>query len=154
MRALTLLLLSLFLLAAPASAQSLYGPGGLFLHPTASLPPKGQWTPSFLFLPTHQPIDDDTRIWLSSSLDYGVTDNLEVGAIFLKVTGWDHDASVGGFFKYRLLSETANRLAIAFGFTGLTGGDVNAQIGFLALRKQYEAGRYPLAAHMDVQYSG
>jgi hypothetical protein len=152
MRAVTLLLLSLAL-AAPASAQSLYGPGGLFLHPTASLPPKGQWTPSFLFLPQHHPVQDETRIWLSSSLDYGLTDNLEVGAVFLQVTDWDHDASFGGFLKYRLLSESANRPAVAIGFTGLTGGHVNARIGFLALRKQLgAAGRHPITANLGVQY--
>jgi hypothetical protein len=142
-------------LVSPAAAQSLYGPGGLFLHPTASLPPRGQWSPSFLFLPQHNPANNDTRIWLSSSLDYGVTDELEIGATFLKVTGWDRDPSFGGFVKYRLLEETATRPALAIGFTGLGGGDVNAQIGFLALRKQFgAAGKHPITAHLGVQYAG
>jgi hypothetical protein len=144
--------LSCFLFAAPASAQSLYGPGGLFLHPTASVPPKGQLSPSLLVLPQHNPDARSTRTWLSASLDYGLLENLEIGATYLKVAGWDRDASAGGFFKYRLLQETASRPAVAVGFTGLSGGDVDARIGFLALRKQLSAGRHPVTAHLGVQY--
>jgi hypothetical protein len=140
-------------LAAPASAQSLYGPGGLFLHPTASTPPRGQFTPSFLFLPQHNPAADSTRIWLSSSLDYGLTDNLEIGGTFLKVTGWNRDPSFGGFIKYRFLDETETIPALAVGFTGLGFGDVNTRIGFFAARKQFNRdGRFPVTLHLGVQY--
>ena len=34
-----------------AHSQSIYGPGGLFLNPTADLPTKGQLTPAFLVIP-------------------------------------------------------------------------------------------------------
>src|SRR5205807_9167769 len=49
--------------AGRVSAQSLYGPGGLFLLPTASLPEKGQLTPAVLVLPQHSPTDGKTRTW-------------------------------------------------------------------------------------------
>jgi hypothetical protein len=144
--------LAALLLAAPASAQSLYGPGGLFLHPTASLPPKGQLTPGILVLPQHNPVARSTRTWISGSLDYGLTDDLEVGVTVLKVTNWDREASVGGFFKYRLLEETDSQPAVAIGFTQLGFGDVNTRQAFLALRKQVARGRHPVTAHLGVQY--
>jgi hypothetical protein len=140
-------------LSAPARAQSLYGPGGLFLHPTASFPPKGRITPGFLFLPQHDPVANDTRIWLSGSLDYGVTDDLEIGGTFLKVTGWDRDPSFGGFVKYRLMKENLFRPALAVGFEQLGFGDVNTRSGFLALRKEFSIGkRHLIVAHLGVQY--
>lgn len=144
----------LLLGAAPARAQSLYGPGGLFLHPTADVPERGKLTPAFLVLPQHHPVAGSTRTWLSASLDYGVTDDLELGITYLKVAGWSRDASVGGFFKYRLLRETETRPALAIGFTGLGGGGVDARVAFLALRKQLvRDSRYPLTLHLGVQYA-
>jgi hypothetical protein len=140
--------------AAPASAQSLYGPGGLFLHPTASVPPKGQLTPGILVLPQHNPAFDSTRTWISASLDYGLFDDLEIGATWLKVAGWQRDPSAGGFIKYRFLRETEARPALAVGFTQLGGGDVNTRVGFLAARKQFRTGqRHPLTAHVGLEYA-
>lgn len=140
-------------LALPASAQSLYGPGGLFLHPTASLPDAGQLTPAVLVLPQDIPGRDSMRTWVSASLDYGVTDDLEIGATWLKVTAWDRDPSYGGYFKYRLLRETDDRPALAFGMTQLGFGDVNSRIGFLAARKQLSRGRHGVVGHLGVLYT-
>lgn len=153
MRLLAILSLTLGLVA-PASAQSLYGPGGLFLFPTASLPPQGQVTPGILVLPQHNPAFNSTRTWLSGSVDYGLTDKLEIGATVVKVGGWQRDASAGGFFKYRLLEEGPRQPALALGFTQLAGGDVNTRVGFLALKKSWAAGNgRPLIGHLGVQYA-
>ncbi|MGV3721705.1 MAG: YjbH domain-containing protein [Actinomycetota bacterium] len=153
MRIVAILALTLGL-TAPASAQSLYGPGGLFLFPTASVPPKGQLTPGILVLPQHNPAFDSTRTWLSGSLDYGLTDDLEIGATIVKVGGWQRDASAGGFFKYRLLDEEDGLPAVAIGFTQLAGGDVNTRVGFLALKKSWTVGKdHPLIGHVGVQYA-
>jgi hypothetical protein len=147
------LLLGLFL-APPASAQSLYGPGGLFLHPTAALPEKGQLTPGFLILPQHNPTAHEDRTWLSGSLDYGLTDRIEIGFTALGVTDWGRDASYGGFFKYKLLTETADRPALAIGYTRLGFGDMNGQQAFLAARKQVAPGkRHPVWVDLGVQYT-
>ena len=134
----------------PASAQTLYGPGGLFLHPTATVPEQGQLTPAILVLPQHDPMAKTTRTWLSTSVDYGLTKDVEVGATFLKVSAWDRDPSAGGYIKYRFLHEAANRPAAAIGFTQLGGGDVNARVGFFALRKQLSQGKHPVTGHAGV----
>jgi len=143
----------ILLAAAPAGAQSLYGPEGLFLHPTASLPPKGRLTPGFLLLPQYNPDVKQTRTWLSGFIDYGVTDDLEVGFAAVKVFNWERDASFGGFAKYRLVREGATMPAVAVGFTGLGGGDVDTRIGFLAARKQFGIGKgRHIVVHAGVQY--
>src|SRR5439155_1408985 len=65
-------------LSRGAEAQSLYGPGGLVLHPAATVPPKGQLTPAVLLLPQHVrfPGAIKTRTWISGSLDYGLAGRL------------------------------------------------------------------------------
>lgn len=149
-------LLALLPLAAcaPAGAQSLYGPGGLFLHPTASMPQKGRLTPGLLVLPQHNPDAGSTRTWISGSVDYGLTDDLELGATVVKVAGWDRDPSFGGYVKYRLMRETLTRPALAVGYTQLGFGDVNTRIAFAALRKQFGIGRRRLiVTHLGVQYA-
>jgi hypothetical protein len=159
MRRLRTLLLGGLLLAAGAGragAQSLYGPGGLFLLPTASLPEKGQLTPAVLVLPQHSPLDGHTRTWESASLDYGATRNLELGATVLKITTKE-GPSEGGFAKYRFLEESANRPAVAAGFTLLGFGKADTSLGFLALRKQLggrKGSPHPVIAHLGFQYVG
>lgn len=149
-----LLALCTLALSSPAAAQSLYGPGGLFLHPTASLPPKGRLTPGLLLLPQHNPEAGSTRTWISGSVDYGLTDDFELGATVVKVAGWDRDPSAGGYFKYRLMRESLTRPAVAVGYTHLDGGHVDTRIAFLALRKQFGIGsRRLLVAHLGVQYA-
>lgn len=139
--------------AKPASAQSLYGPGGLFLHPTADVPAKGKLTPAFLVLPQHNPVEDSDRTWETFTLDYGLSDRLEVGLTGITVAGWNKDPSVGGFFKYQFMQETQNRPAAAIGFTGLIAGELNTRAGFLAFRKQVgNISKHPIVAHMGVQY--
>jgi hypothetical protein len=153
MRVLAIAILST-VAVAPASAQSLYGPGGLFLHPTASFPPQGRLTPAILVLPQHHPEARSTRTWISGSVDFGLTPDLELGASVVKVAGWQRDPSAGGFFKYRLRREGTLLPAVAVGYTHLGGGDVDTQVGFLALRKQLGVGKRRLVvAHLGVQYA-
>src|SRR6187402_1604257 len=74
---------------ASAQAQSLYGPGGLFLHPTADIPPKGQATLGAIVLPQKIPPTDGLHThptWGTISLDYGLTEDIEIGATNLMIT--------------------------------------------------------------------
>jgi hypothetical protein len=157
MRVATAILLGAGLLAWPwakVGAQSLYGPGGLILHPTAALPEKGQLSPGVLVLPQHNPVVDETRIWISGSLDYGATRDLEIGATVLKITNWPgHAASAGGFAKYRLLRETRSLPAVAAGFTVLGFGGADSRAAFMAFRKQVYGGK-PGAAHAVILHAG
>ena len=138
---------------APAGAQSLYGPGGLFLHPTASVAAPGDINPSFLFLPQRNSQSRATRIWMSTSVSVGLPGRIEAGVTALKVTGWDRNPSFGGFVKYQFRPETLTSPALAIGATQLSGGDVNNRQLFLAARKKVGLlyGR-SITANLGAQY--
>lgn len=128
------------LLASPLSAQSVYGPGGLFLDPTASLPPLHSLVPSVLVLQEdiHEgPNAAFSGTWLSSSIDYGFRDNLELGVATVAESGvaGQGNASVGGYAKYQLLKEGNVWPAVAIGGTILGFGETNYRLGYVALRK-------------------
>jgi hypothetical protein len=155
------MLLCLALLAfstASGRAQSLYGPGGLFLHPTADVPEKGQLTLGALVLPQRIPsiIPPDPAFhrnptWGSVSLDFGLTEDIEIGATSMMIT--DFKPSHGGFAKYRFLRESRRRPAAAVGFTYSDFGGTNSRAVFLALRKQVNADtERPIIGHVGLQY--
>src|SRR5262245_17829287 len=142
MRLKTTLLLALGLAVVPwtgARAQSLYGPGGLALLPAASVPPKGQLTPAVLALPQHVrfPGDVRTHTWISGSLDYGLTEDVEIGVTTLNITDWPvPETSVGGYAKWRFLRPAGWRPAAAAGFVMTGFGGTNTREAFLAVRQQ------------------
>jgi hypothetical protein len=132
-------------LAAPAGAQSLYGPGGLLLHPTANVPPKGQLTPAVLILPQDVPAPfpaPGTHTWFSGSLDYGLSSDLEIGATVLGISDWPVPGpSSGGYAKYRFMREKGMLPAAAVGFTMTGFGGTNTRTAFLAVAKQLLGGK-------------
>ncbi|MDQ2731176.1 MAG: hypothetical protein M3Y56_05920 [Armatimonadota bacterium] len=149
------------MLASPLSAQSVYGPGGLFLDPTASLPPLRSLVPSVLVL--HEDIRHGSDpafsgTWISSSIDYGFQDNLELGVALVAESGvaGEGNSSVGGYGKYRLLKEGNIWPALAIGGTLLGFGEANYRLGYIALRKHlYSRGEKGMQfiGDMGVQYA-
>jgi hypothetical protein len=148
--------------AGAVQGQSLYGPGGLFLLPTADVPLKGELTPGVLMLPqTKTPELNEHRVqtWISTSLDYGLTHDLEVGLERLQVTDWP--ATFGGFAKYRFLRETSCRPAMAVGLVN-TGfgenhtppiGNIHNRSYFVALRKGFlQNSAHPVVGHFGIEY--
>lgn len=98
-----------------AWGQSAYGPGGLFMIPSAYTSPEGQanlgmmggregmWAP-------HGPHE---HFWLSTALAYGATDRLQVGFTHILIQDADAKPTWGVFGKYQLRPEKGNRPAIA-----------------------------------------
>jgi hypothetical protein len=157
MRHVAVTLLCMALLGSPATvvnAQSLYGPGGLFLHPTADVPEKGQVTVGVIALPQHiHPTAGlhTNPTWISGTVDYGLNDNIEVGFTSLGITHFD--PSFGGYFKYRFRRESSRMPAMAVGFTFSGFGECDGRAGFLALRKQLSTNdRHPIVGHVGLQY--
>ena len=107
-----------------AHAQTLYGPGGLFIHPTAFTLSAHSLTASASWF--SQKIEGSRASeWVPLGLSYGVTDRLEVGVLYvdrLASTGLRR-GSGGLFLRDQLVSETAGRPAIALSASYL-GSDV------------------------------
>jgi hypothetical protein len=156
---LLLLISSLFQLATEAHGQSIYGPGGLFLNPTADFPAKGQFTPAFLVIPQESAALGGRRTWTSYSLDYGLSERIEIGTTYLKVNPGNppfEDGSLGGYAKYRLFEgQNGGRPDVAIGVSILGGGDVDAEVGFIAARfspKEPDP-RHPAHLHVGLLYA-
>jgi hypothetical protein len=142
--------------AVSARAQSLYGPGGLFLHPTADVPPKGQLTLGAIVLTQRIPPTPGlhtTPTWGTVSLDYGLTEDVEIAITGLGIT--DFAPSYGGSVKYRFLRENRSQPALAVGatYSESTNAETDTKAVFLAARKQLTNGaRHPITGHLGVQY--
>jgi hypothetical protein len=154
----TALVATLVTSAAPqAHAQSIYGPGGLFLNPSADLPEKGQITPAVLVMP--QRLQQGGRLtWSSYSLDYGLSDKWEIGTTYLKVnpgSGEFKNGSAGLYAKYKVLAEVPRRRpALAVGGNFLEAGDSEARTAFAALRfsPTRPGAKHPAALHLGAMY--
>ena len=142
--------------AASVRAQSVYGPGGLFVNPTANMPPVGQVEPSTLVLTEQTPYSPTSSYrqttWISNAVDYGFSRRLEIGAASVLITNAPGfgNPSVGGYGKYLLVDEGVARPATAVGVTYLGAGQTGFREGFVALRKKVPAS--PFVAHAGVKY--
>lgn len=152
---------ALIAIGGPVAAQSVYGPGGLLLNPTASFPQKGQITPAILVIPTDRPAGDK-RTWVSYSLGYGLSEKWEVAATYLKVNPsggptFGGAGSAGASAKYRLLEgKPGERPDVAIGGGFLSGGDSDASLGYVAARfsPQREETRNRAYLHAGLMYAG
>lgn len=120
-----------------AQAQTIYGPGGLLLNPTADFPKKGSITPSVLAMPQRKETGPGYLTWTSYNVDYAASDDLELGATYLKVSPGSpamfQDGSAGLYAKYRAFkSRPGTPVDVAVGASFLSGGDANASTAFVA----------------------
>jgi hypothetical protein len=116
--------LTLLSLALPVRAQTVYGQGGLFLHPSAFVRPAGSINFGASFF-TQRTGPTGHSEWNPYSLSYGFSDRLEAGitAIRHQGTGIDAHSHVGPFVRYELLSDTPSRPAI-----GLVASDLPSDL--------------------------
>jgi hypothetical protein len=134
-------------------AQTLYGPGGLFIHPTAYTPPAQSLTLSASYF-TQDIAGDRATQWVPLGLSYGVTSRLEVGAMYvdrLASNGLDR-GSAGVFLRDQIVRETAGRPAVALSGSYL-GSDVKlASVAASAGYHFRSAGRTVLIGHAGIQW--
>lgn len=143
--------------AAVSHAQSIYGPGGLLLNPTADFAPKGDVSPAVLWIPSRDASGAKKNLY-SIGANYAVSDKLEVGATYLKLApgGDKPDGSFGGSVKYKLVEGSRGwKPDVAAGASFLTGGDLDARTAFLAARFSPSPAnsKYPVHLHTGVLYA-
>jgi len=148
------LLLPLTCLASlGVQAQTLYGPGGLFIHPTAYTPAAHAFEASASWF--SQKIDGSRATeWVPLGVSYGVTDRLEVGAMYvnrLSAAGLSR-GSAGLFLRDQLVTETPRRPAVALSASYL-GSDVKlASVAASAGYHLQSRGHTILVGHGGIQW--
>jgi len=109
------------LLLAPLHAQTVYGPGGLFVHPTASTSPAG--TQAHLSWFTQEANGAVSR-WIPASLTYSPDGRMQYGGLFVsRRAGGRERPSAGAFAKYQIMRGSVLSPGIAVAGSYL-GGDV------------------------------
>lgn len=130
-------------LPSPAGA-TVYGAQGLISVPSALVPPAR--TAGFgatTFDATHEDASGGEHDWqwTAASLDAGIAGRAELGAIYLRRTGWGDDPDgVGGFGKAQLVVESERVPAISLGADAVSGDLETSQL-YVVGTKRFLAAR-------------
>lgn len=130
-------------LASPAGA-AVYGAQGLISVPSALVPPArtaGIGATTFDATKEDATGREHDWQWTAASLDVGVAGRAELGAVYLRRSGWGKELDgVGGFGKAQLVTESARRPAISLGVDAISGDLETSQL-YLVGTKRFLAER-------------
>lgn len=136
----------------PGAAQTAYGPGGLFIHPTAFVRPSGAATLNISWFEQKLP-GSPTASWLPVSLTAGVGGRAEVGAIYVNRLDLSSGGSSGGVFaKVQLMPDSANRPAVALAASYLGGGIQLSSVSAVASHR-FGEGTRSITGHFGAQWA-
>jgi hypothetical protein len=148
--------IGLLLTSRAAHSSGLYGTSGLFLHPTAYLPPDGHPTLGSTYFsqtPGSAPALGAPRErklvdWVPVFLDKRLSERVEGGLVFLYLHGLGKTRrSYGAFAKYQLMGEQPDRPALAFAIDYL-GSGLRIASAYLVASKQFGSGTHPIRGHL------
>ena len=130
-----------------ASAQTAYGPGGLFVQPTAIVP--AARTLNLNVSTFEQRIDGrPSSQWIPASLAYSFSDRVQAGPLFLHRSFNGGEFLSGGLFaKYALSPDKPDRPAVALTGSFLTGDVRLASIGLVGSHAFRSGDRTVLSLH-------
>ena len=140
-----LVLLSL-LPAALVGAQTIYGPGGLIVNPTAYMDHAGLFNINASLF-NRQLAAPGTTTFYPISATYAFTDRFELGGVYLgRFDGPTHSDQAGVFIKQGLLTEAPGRPAVAIVGTSLQGGGNESSLTMVASKQIVRGFRLHLGA--------
>lgn len=141
----------LLLLGLRAQSQTLYGPGGLFVHPTAFTPRRGVFQFNLSYF-TQKAESETQGEYLPFSLAYSPTDRLQIGAIYLhRRFGTTENESGGAFAKVQLLADGAAHPAVAL-VGSILGGDFRqGSLAAVASHDFRRGGHHLVTLHVGLQ---
>jgi hypothetical protein len=135
-----------------AHAQTLYGPGGLLIHPTALTPPQGQFGMNVSYY--NQIIGTNTSTdWIPISLTYSISDRVEIGALFVDRRLGDYRTSEGGFARYRILADAPSHPAFAIAGSYLDGDVKQSSVSGVFSHVFRRGGHKLLVLHAGAQWA-
>lgn len=145
-----------FTIAAPVGvrSQTLYGEGGLFIHPTAFTPAAKSITASASWF-SQEIAGSRATEWAPLGMAYGITNRLEVGALYadrLNTNGLRR-GSGGLFLRDQVVPEAHGRPAVALSASYL-GSDVKlASVAASAGYHFRSRNRTVLVGHGGIQWA-
>ncbi len=145
-------LLLLGCIGSIAGAQTVYGPGGLFIHPTAFTPQRGAVGMNVSYFT--QKIGSAQTEWIPVSLTYAPQNRLELGALYVnRLAKSQHRDSGGAFAKFQFVEPKERRPAVAF-TASYIGGDIQlSSVSGVASYGFRNGNREALIAHAGVQWA-
>src|SRR5258708_40355924 len=112
-RHLIILALAMVSPSTATGAQTIYGPGGLFVHPTAFTPHRGATGLNVSWF-TQEPKVGPRTEWLPVALTHSFTSQDEAGVLYVdRRTPAGHTSSGGAFYKHQFMPDTISRPALA-----------------------------------------
>ncbi len=136
-----------------AQAQSVYSPGGLFIHPTAYTPPSHQFS-AYAAAFTQDEAAGRSQAYFPLALTYAPTDKLQVSAMAVYHEG-KNTASYGhfgAFVKYQLLSDTPSHPAFALSGAYIGHDELESSIAGVFSRTFARQGRVFATLHLGVKW--
>ena len=146
-------LLCLFFLCGRLPAQTVYGPGGLFIHPTTFMPERGDIDLNVSYFTQQIPPLRETE-WLPVSLTYGLAGRAELGALYVhRRAGARQGDSGGAFAKYQILADSSHTPAFALAGSWISGDVKLASVSGVASHLFRSRGQPVLTVHAGVQWA-
>jgi hypothetical protein len=142
--------MGLFLAPGVARGGGVYGPSGLFLHPTGYLPPdrRPTWGATYFTQTRATPTGETTVDWVPVFVDQRLGERVEGGLVYLHQRALSQSLeSYGGFAKYQLSAEQPRRPALAVAVDYMSG-DLRTASAYLVASKQFGTGERPIRAHV------
>lgn len=143
----------LALLCPRSEAQTVYGPGGLFVHASAFVPPAHTFRLNVSYFQIDEP-GEPLSHWIPISATYSLSVRAEVGGIFLDRIDHDRARSSGGLYgKFQIVPDAQHHPAAAI-VGNFIAGDVRQSSVTFALSHQFQHNdRSLLTLHGGLQWA-
>ena len=142
--------------AGSASAQTVYGPNGLFVHPTAYIQPRGTFNFNFSFLQVDPANGTSINNWIPMSVSYGINEKFHAGLTSLvRRQRGRTENSYGAFFRGQLADGSRDGTQVAVNLSFM-GGDIKQGAAQIVASRVIapSARRGPIVGHAGVQMVG
>ena len=136
-----------------AQAQSVYSPGGLFIHPTAFTPPSHQFS-AYAAAFTQDEASGRSQAYFPLALTYVPIDKLQVSALAVYHEGKNTApyGHFGAFVKYQLLSDTPSHPAFALTGAYVAHDELESSIAGVFSRAFARQDRVFATLHLGVKW--
>jgi hypothetical protein len=139
--------------AVAGSSQTVYAPGGLFVHPTAFTPRKDQFSVYAAAL-TQDESPGFSENYYPLALTYVPVERLQVSGLFVYHHARDDapHVHVGGFLKYQLAEDTPRRPAFAIGGAYVGNDHLESSAFAVASHAFMARGRIAAILHLGAKW--